>query len=182
MRIGVDFDDTICRTTEIVHKRVEEYAKVNKLDPLEIMNDEVLKQSFFNIYLEDIYANAEIKRDVAKVLRRLRNKGNEIYIVTYRNNKIADTVKNVEKLIKKWLEEHNIIVDEIIIDAYGEAKANICNKYDIDLMIDDDPYNYKKIIESGRKCLLFDDREKYEMRNDYVTSWKEIEEYIERNR
>ena len=86
MRIGVGFDDTICRTTEIVHDRVEKYAAAENLNPLDIMNDEFLKEGFFNIYLEDIYANAEIKREVKGVLKRLRSRGNEIYIITSRSN------------------------------------------------------------------------------------------------
>ena len=26
MRIGIDLDDTICRTTEMVHEKMDEYA------------------------------------------------------------------------------------------------------------------------------------------------------------
>ena len=92
MRIGVGFDDTICRTTEIVHDRVEKYALSERLNALDIMNDEFLKEGFFSIYLEDIYANAEIKREVKGVLKRLRSRGNEIYIITSRNNDFVSTV------------------------------------------------------------------------------------------
>lgn len=182
MRIGVDLDDTICRTTEIVHDRVEKYAKHKNLDPLDIMNDEFLRQSFFNIYLEDIYANAEIKRNVGQVLKRLKSKGNEIFIITARSNDYTATVKDVENITKRWLDEHNIEVDGIIVSAYGETKADVCKKYNIDLMIDDDPYNYKKIISTGKRCILFDDRGKYDLKTDYVTNWLDIEKYIERNR
>ena len=182
MRIGVGIDDTICRTTEIVHDRVEKYAKEENLDPLDIMNDEALKNSFFSIYLEDIYANAEIKRDVAKVLKRLRSKGNEIYIISSRSSSFVPTVKNVIKVTEKWLHEHDIEVDAIIVSAYGESRADVCKKYNIDLMIDDDPYNYHKIVAIGKKCLLFDDREKFLQKEDYVTNWLDIEKYIERNR
>ena len=49
-------------------------------------------------------------------------------------------------------------------------------------MIDDDPYMYRKITQSGKKCLLFDDREKFIQKDDYVTNWLDIEKYIERNR
>lgn len=31
-------------------------------------------------------------------------------------------------------------------------------------------------------CLLFDDREKYDLRKDYATSWLEVEEYINKFR
>lgn len=182
MRIGVGFDDTICRTTEIVHDRVEKYALSEKLNPLDIMNDEVLKEGFFSIYLEDIYANAEIKREVKGVLKRLRSRGNEIYIITSRNNNFVKTVKNVEKLTADWLKRNDIEVDKIITATYGESSADVCKKYNIDLMIDDDPYNYRKITQAGKKCLLFDDREKFFQKDDYVTSWLDIEKYIERNR
>lgn len=182
MRIGVGFDDTICRTTEIVHDRVEKYALAERLNALDIMNDEFLKEGFFSIYLEDIYTNAEIKREVKGVLKRLRSRGNEIYIITSRNNDFVSTVKNVEELTANWLNEHGIEVDKIITAAGGETSADICKKYDIDLMIDDDPYNYQKITQAGRKCLLFDDREKFIQKDDYVTNWLDIEKYIERNR
>ena len=146
------------------------------------MNDEVLKEGFFSIYLEDIYANAEIKREVKGVIKRLRSRGNQIYIITSRNNNFVSTVKNVEELTFNWLKEHDIEVDKIITAADGETVADICKKYDIDLMIDDDPYMYRKITQAGRKCLLFDDREKFMQKDDYVTNWLEIEKYIERNR
>lgn len=182
MRIGVDLDDTICRTTEIVQDRLEKYAESKNLNPLDIMNDEVLHKAFFSIYLEDIYTNAEVKRDVVKVLKRIKNRGNEIYIVTARRNDYVPTVKDVIKITKEWLEKNEIEADGIIVSAYGETKADVCKRYDIDLMIDDDPYNYKMIISNGKKCLLFDDRERYNLKNDYITSWLDIEKYIERNR
>ena len=180
MKIGIDLDDTICRTTEKVGDIVEVYSKKNKLDPLDVFNNEKLKYEFFNECLYDIYSNVSVKHDVSSVIKRLKNKGNEIYIITARSNNYGPSVKDVRKLTKEWLEKHNIVFNDIIISAYGETKADICKKNKIDLMIDDDPFNYKKISSSGIKCLLFDDREKYDMKDDYVTSWLEIEKYIEK--
>ena len=182
MRIGIDLDDTICRTTEMVHKKLEEYSKEKNLEILDIMNDEVLKQKFFDKYMEDIYKNAEVKRNVGKVLKRLRSKGNELYIITARSDDFAKMKKKVYDITKDWLDKNDIVVDGIIVSAYGDEKGLICRKNKIDLMIDDDPYNYKKVASKGIKCLLFDDRGKYDMRKDYVTTWLEIEKYIERNR
>ena len=175
MKIGVDLDDTICRTTEIVHDRVEKYANMMHLNSLDIMNDDMLKDSFYNIYLEDIYANAEIKRDVGGVLKRLRNKGNEIYIISGRKDEYLS-------ITEEWLKEHEIEVDGVITSSYAESKARACRNKGIDLLIDDNPYNYKIVTSQGIKCLLFDDREKYDLKRDYVTSWKDVEKYIERNR
>ena len=180
MRIGIDLDDTICRTTEIVGDMVEEYASKNNLDPLDVFNNEKLKYDFFNKYLNDIYSKVSIKHDVSSVIKRLKNKGNEIYIITARSDNFVPSVKNVYQITENWLNKNNILFDRIIISAYGETKADICKKNNIDLMIDDDPFNYKKISSNGTKCLLFDDREKYDLREDYVDSWLDIEKYVEK--
>lgn len=182
MRIGIDLDDTICDTMEIVQRRVEKYASIQHLNPLDIMNDDNLKNIFFNEYLEDIYTNVEIKKETAKVLKRIKNRGNQLYIITARDSNQYPHIENVMEITSKWLDNHNIKVDEIIVGVYGEDKANVCKKNKIDLMIDDDPYNYKMIMAKGINCLLFDDHEKYDLRDNYVTDWLQIEEYIERNR
>lgn len=182
MRIGIDLDDTICRTTEIVQNRLVKYAKEAHLNPLDIMNDEDLKDNFFKTYIEDIYLNAEVKRNVASVIKRLRHRGNEIYIITARGSDSMPKLPNVIEITEQWLKKNNIEADTIISSVYGDTKAEVCKKYNIDLMIDDDPYNYQRINAIGRKCLLFDDREKFDLKNNYVTSWLEIEKYIERNR
>ena len=47
MRIGIDLDDTISRTTEKVQEVCDDYAEKNHLDPLEVFNSEKLKLDFF---------------------------------------------------------------------------------------------------------------------------------------
>ena len=175
MRIGIDLDDTMCRTTEIVHQLLEKEAKKNGKDPLDIMNNELKREDFLKKYYEEIYENAEIKRSVADVIRRLHNKGNEIYIITARDEKYNHITRN-------WLEKHNVLFDEIIASVYGDRKAEACKKYKIDLMIEDDPYNYQRLKNMNIKSILFDDRGRYEIKEEYATTWKEIENYIERNR
>ena len=128
MRIGIDLDDTICRTTEIVGDMVEEYASKNNLDPLDVFNNEKLKYDFFNKYLNDIYSKVSIKHDVSSVIKRLKNKGNEIYIITARSDNFVPSVKNVYQITENWLNKNNILFDRIIISAYGETKADICKK------------------------------------------------------
>lgn len=181
MRIGIDLDDTICHTTEIVQKCLERYAKEEHLNPLDIMNDEELKDKFYNSYLEEVYKNVEVKGNVVSVLRRLKHRGNQLYIITARSDDFTKKKINVTQVTENWLEKNKIEVDAIITSAYGETKAQACKDFKIDLMIDDDPYNYRKINAVGKKCLLFDDRERYDMKNNYFTNWLDIEKYIERN-
>lgn len=179
MKIGIDLDDTICRTTEIVHKKLEEYAENLNLNPLDIMNDESLKEEFFQKELKEAYKEVEIKREVKEVIKRLRNKGNKIYIITSR----SDNYHGIDftQITKDWFQKQNLEVDEMIFSVDGENKAKVCKEYQIDLMIEDNPYNFKKIRELGINCILYDDRGKFDLKQDYYTSWLEIEKYIERN-
>jgi len=182
LRIGIDLDDTICKTTETVHKYLEIYSEKKHLNPLDVMNDVDLKEEFFDEYLGKIYEEVEIKKDAQKVLKRLKSRGNKIYIITARKDAITKDGKTILEITKEWLQKNEIFVNKIILSSYGDKKAIICKKYLIDLMIEDDPYNYKKISTIGIKCLLFDDREKFNLKEDYVTNWLEVEKYIERNR
>ena len=181
MRIGIDMDDTICNTTDIVQDRVDKFASEQNLDPLDVMNDEDLKSNFYNIYVEDIYRNVEVKENAHDVLKRLKKKGNEIFILTSRNNNYSLSNETAYEITDKWLKEHDIEVDQIITSVYGKTRADMVKKYNIDLMIDNDPYNYREVILNGSKCLLFDDKENFLLKNNYVTSWLEVEEYIERS-
>lgn len=182
MRIGIDLDDTICKTTETVQKYLEIYSEKKHFNPLDIMNNEDLKENFLDEYLGKIYEEVEIKKDAQKVLKRLKSRGNKIYIITARRDAITKDGKTILEITKEWLQKNEIFVNKIILSSYGDKKATICKKYLIDLMIEDDPYNYKKISTIGINCLLFDDREKFNLKENYVTNWLEVEKYIERNR
>ena len=64
MRIGIDLDDTICRTTEMVHEKMDEYSSKTNRDVLEIMSNELIREKFFEEYLPTIYRDVVIKHDV----------------------------------------------------------------------------------------------------------------------
>ena len=129
MRIGIDLDDTICRTTEMVHNYLEIYSEKTHLNPLDIMNDEDLKEEFFDEYIGKIYEEVEIKKDAKKVLKRLKSKGNEIYIITARRDAITKDGKTILEITKEWLQKNEIFVNKIILSSYGDKKAIICKKY-----------------------------------------------------
>ena len=174
MRIGLDIDDTICQTTEMVHEVIEKYASKVNLNLLDIMNDDFLRDEFYDNNSAEIFKNVIIKKEVKDIFRRLNNKGNKIYIITSRK-------KEYESITRSWFEKEGLEVEEMIFSVYGEDKAKTCQEKHIDLMIEDNPYNYKKIKEAGIHCILYDDRGKYDLKQDYYTTWNDIEDYIERN-
>ncbi len=110
-----------------------------------------------------------------------KTRGDEIYFFTAREDRFVSSNMSAYDITKQWLDEHGILYDMILTSTYGTHRADMCKKYQIDLMIDDDPYNFREIRSIGKKCLLFDDREKYVLKEDYVTNWLDIEKYLERN-
>lgn len=63
---------------QVVQEYLEKYSDLKNLNPLEIINDEILKQQFFNVYLEEIYEKVKPKKDVISVLKEL-----EIEVINY---------------------------------------------------------------------------------------------------
>ena len=180
MRIGIDLDGTICNTSEIVNELALKYAKKNNLDYEKIFDNKEIKNDFYLENTIDIFTKVTIKENASEVINRLKEKGHEIYIITARSNDFIPTEIDVMEPTNNWLNKHSIHIDKLIINSYGQEKAKACKDNKIDLMIDDDLYNYQIINDFGIKCLLFDDKKRYNESNR-VTNWLEVERYIERN-
>ena len=181
MRIGIDLDDTLCNTSETVQKYLKTYASTTKFSKLDIMNEKDLTKEFFNSCLEKIYNEVELKPYAKEVIQRLREKRHTFYAITARSNTFVPSIKNVEEITQKWLEKQNIKVEKIITASYGEKKAEVCQEYQIDIMVDDDPYNIKAMHAFKINCILYDDKERFTSRENYATNWLEVEKIIERN-
>ena len=174
MRIGLDMDDTICSTEETIIKFANKYSIEQKINPDDIWYDENIKRDFLTKYLETIYLSEPLKEDADKVINEIKNKGNEVIIITARSNSFINI--NMEDLINNYLLNNGIIVDKIIINARN--KAEICKQNNIDLMLDDSIYNYYSLTENGINTVLYDEEDKNKDIKNRVKSWKQFMEYI----
>ena len=181
MRIGIDIDDTICKTREMVEVKLSEYCMINNLNYDEVYNNEIMMEKFYDEKLEEIYKYADPKKNVVDVLRRLRNKGNEIYIITARGAQIRTDI-DYYKVTVEWLATNGIEIDGIMTSCYGESKVKVCKREKIDLMIESDPYNYKLLTNNNVLTLLFDDKDLVSFGKNDFNSWTEIEKFIEKYR
>ena len=179
MRIGIDIDNTLSNTHEIVNRLKEVFAKDNNIDIDEINTNNDYRERFFEKYMIDIFDKATIKDNASLVINRLHDKGYKIYIITARSNSFISKRINALEPTKKWLERHNIKYDKLITNVNHEEKAEACLKNKIDIMIDDDIINYEEISKVGVKCILFDDLNKYDL--DKITNWLDVEKEIGRN-
>ena len=178
MRIGIDLDDTLCNTSKIINKYILEYAKEENIDINEVMKTR--RNDFFIKYTVEIFEKVEIKDNASEVLNELKNKGHELYAITARSTNLTSEYIDVVKPTTNWLNRHNIKIDKLIIGSYHKEKAEACLANKIDIMIDDDIENINEISKVGIKCLLFDDKNRYNI-DSKVTSWLQVKDVIERN-
>lgn len=183
MRIGIDLDDTITKTDEILFK----YAKIYNEEE-EILfninreewnltkafgwNEENIK-GFFSKYLKSIYEKAEIKENAKEKINALKNDGNKIIIITARDTK---SLKEVHEVCKDWLINNKINVDKIVVD--GENKAQKCLENKIDIFIDDNICNCENVYNNLKiPVLLMNSRYNKDYQNPKIKrvyNWNEI--------
>ena len=169
MKIGIDMDNTICSTD----KKVGEYEKIftnnHNIDSYTIWHNNYYFNLFLSEYLEIIYTEVEPKENVVSCINRLKEHGNEIYIITARTN---NYVTDMYKIIDNYCSKHNIKIDGIFIDA--KDKVDICKENNIDIMIDDSFYNYDRLTTNNIKTILFDEYDKHTYIKSRILSWKDL--------
>lgn len=142
MKIGIDIDNVISNFNDTI---VEAYLQHDKqLRNTGIINDKakVFRRGMFDWSEEEekdfYYSNIEkwandfkpIK-DAEYYIKKLKQDGNEIYIISGREN---GEYRNPYKLTEEWLEKYDIIYDKLILtNAYNKhEKAEICLENNID--------------------------------------------------
>lgn len=181
MRIGIDIDDTITDTSDVIIECVNKYNEDFRgneeiIDDLANIARGVLKtesvKSFFHTYAEQILSKPKIKDNVGKVIENLMSQGNKIIFITARSEKIF---KNVEKLTKDYLQYNNIKYHKIIFDSYNKVYDCIENK--IDIMIDDSENTCERLLTTEVKPILFNSicNKGKEVGCTRVNNWLELE-------
>lgn len=177
MRIGIDIDNTMCGTDEIINIKIEEYIKEKEMTSKEFFSDSKYMDDFYAVKIEGIIREDSLKDDFLDVLNRLRV-NNEIIVVTARTEDFVKSFKGMREATKEWLKENNIYYDKYFDSVYKEGKVKVCKDEKIDVIIDDDINNYLAFKEHGVNTLLFDDKGKYLDIVDRVGSWREVEEIL----
>ena len=173
MNIGIDIDNTICNTEEVINKYQNIFIKENNISIEELWNNNNYRLDFLEKYLKIIYKEVTIKEYAKEVINNL-SKNNKIYLITARSNNYF--IDNTERFTKDYFNKNKIHIDKLIINA--KDKVDACIENNIDIMIEDSLYNYNKLIENNINTILFDDKHKNINIKDRVISWKDIEKII----
>lgn len=181
MRIGIDIDDTVCSTNEMILVEADKYDK-EVLGGTGIKNKEAYeftemmgwdkdgKGKFFKDRLEYIMSISEVKEGAVDIINKLYDEGNEIYFITYRKDKY---ITDPYLLSKNWLDKQGFKYHKLI--ANSGDKGIVCYNNKIDLFIDDSVIHCADVSAYNIKSLLFTtmyNKDNNEFKR--VNNWKEI--------
>lgn len=166
MKIGIDIDDTISATFEKAFidaqkfdieelgnsGNVQNYGKIENHFYIETMYPHWSKEQvelFWTKYFKSILIGVEIKPYAAEVIQKMKEEGNEIFIITSRfEEKEFDT----ERHTRNWLKEHKIPDDNLIVNV--QDKGKISKELGLELFIDDSIEHCRNIQKAGSKTFL----------------------------
>ena len=184
MRFGVDIDDTIADTCEIICVYAYDYTmnvlkREVKFNFCACSQHDYTKRifgwtdeesdEFWNLYLDKIFLKVKPFTLCAEYLKKLKDEKNEIIFITARYG------ENVEKMTKEWLEKNNILYDKLIINAQNKGKIALDNK--IDIFIDDSLQNCMEVSKVGVKSFLMNSRTNGDLETGKITrvyNWLDI--------
>lgn len=158
MRIGIDIDGVLTDMERFVIDYVPKYCMENNIEYKigesnynigKTFNlSEEQENNFWNTYIEDYAKNEKVRPFASEMIGKLREDGNEIYIITARWFASRDDERgsNMRETVKNWLYEYKIPYDKLIFSkASNQSKAKEITENKIDLMIEDNPNNIKEL-------------------------------------
>ena len=189
MKIGIDIDNVI---SSFDNELLKEYLKHDKeLRGTGIINEnaDYIRQgmfdwsedeelSFYKANIERIAKNLKPIKDTKHYIDKLKEDGNEIYIISGRDN---NEYTNPLQMTKDWLEKYSINYDKLILtNAYdSHAKTEECKKNNIDIIIEDSVCIASDLKQNGINVLLRDTRFNKKAEGfERVSEWNKIYQKI----
>ena len=126
------------------------------------------KHEFYDEHINELNDNTKVEWRCKYFLNQL-SKYFRLYIITARHEDAKD-------ITIKWLDEHDIPYDKIYFNS-GD-KLDVCKKLKVKCMIDDSPWNIRKLNKHKVNCFIFNRPYNGMVKNtDYTTrvnSWEDI--------
>ncbi len=177
MNIAVDIDDTLTDSFEYFMPFVAEFFGEDRdsLDKRNISYSNLPEEwkdrelDFCRKYYDRIVADTPFKPDAASGIRRLRELGHRIVIITGRT---ADFYTDPYKTTGEELSRGGIVYDKLICTL---DKAAACVRENISVLVDDIPGNCSVAAEKGIKAILFDSR----ANRDAITEFPRVENWTD---
>lgn len=192
MNIGIDIDDTISESYEILFPYAQKYTieelKRNAsiegkneathmyIETMHNWNNEEADK-FWNTYYEKMLPQIKVKAFAVETIKKLAE-NNKIILITAR---WEDEKGTIQKITEKWLEKNNIVYDKLIVNA--QEKLKIARENNIDLFIDDSFKNCSEVSNGGIKTFIMDSKVNAAYNDEKITrvySWPHVYQEYEK--
>ena len=157
MRIGIDIDGVLTELRRFHIDYGSRYCYENSIDfKVELGSFDIAstfsitkeqEKDFWDKYLDCYAREVKVKEFAKEIINKLKETGNEIYIITARWNadRDDDVGENMRNITKNWLVENGISYDKLVFTKSSKLQSCLDNK--IDLMIDDDEVVIRELSE-----------------------------------
>ena len=162
MKIGIDLDGVVF-DSETTFRTYEEIFDVDTLNGNNLVDREEPKfqarynwtkeqeQEFINKYFMTVSRDSNLMSGFRAVYELLRKQGHEFVVITARGGHVKEMKDDAIRI----LEENGIKFDKYYWRV--EDKLEVCQKENVDIMIDDDWKIVKKLSENNVNTLYFRD-------------------------
>lgn len=175
--LGIDIDNVINNLQQPVIKLIkQELHKDVDINHYNFFKDLHMNDSqrhdFFLKYAEWLFHNVKPQWRVAFYLQKLSEEY-KIILITARQYNLAE-------MTVKWLKKYNIYYDELYFNA-GD-KVDACEFYNTEYMVEDSPWNLKKLNKANLKTLIFNQPYNQDVSENElakrVYSWEDIYNFL----
>lgn len=192
MNIGIDIDDTISNTYDVLMGYAQKYTAEDLKKELKQPEAKILScngycekfhnwneeetRNFWEKYYSTIIKEVTIKKFAKETIKKLKKDGHKIYLITARFDVLDGLIKQITL---EWLEENGIEYDELIFDAQDKLKK--IKEKNIEILIDDAVTNCTQVSEAGIKTYIMDSMQNHGQEIENVQrlySWIHAEQEI----
>ncbi len=160
MRIGIDIDGVLTNVEQYVVDNFTKYCYENDIEYIvgesnyhhhkTFSVSKEVENQFWSKHIFDYALTQQIRSYASEVIKKLKEDGHEIYIITARwlTNKDDELGLKMKKIVKDWLDDNQVNYDKLVFsleDKEKKGKEIIENK--IDIMIEDSPSNINDLSQ-----------------------------------
>ena len=161
MKIGIDVDDTITNSYDIIfnligkiYNKDSDKLKADGVTYYDVMNDEANYPNYDQFMIDNfdkMMPNVTLKANAREVINKLHEEGHQIIIISARDDK---EYSNPYMTTYLYLVKHDILFDKIFVNI--KDKGPLCKEEGFDVFIDDSITNCKSTINNGINTFIFD--------------------------
>lgn len=170
MTVGIDFDDTCVDTWRIIREKYKDYYPGFDVDLPENSPWEKEKIIMKN-HLDEMVWNVNIYDGVKEFLNYCKNNNIKTVLLTGRGGELPEIIEPTIEFINK----NDLHFDEMVFNL--DKKGAVCQKYGVDLMIDDSKGILDEVRTFGIKTIRFGIKDE---KHNYALSWHDVLELIKK--